>query len=197
MADRFHRHFAVPAPVTRVGLAAFAFAFAFAGCRSESVSPPRPHIVLISLDTLRRDAVGAYADLQASRTPNLDAFAATGTRFANAFVPMPFTLPSHMSLFTGLYPDVHRVVSKETALGDGIDTLPARLRDAGYATLGVVTNAWMKPGFGFGRGFDQYDQLEPGDFFAERVNQRALALLDGRGDDERPVFLFLHFLDPN
>ncbi len=157
--------------------------------------PPRPDILLLSLDTLRRDAVGVYAPGRPSSTPNLDAFAAGAVRFARAFVPLPFTLPSHMSLFTGVHPDVHGVWHRHARLSPRLQTLPERLRGAGYATLGVVTNAWMKEEYGFGRGFDHYERLEPGSFYAERVNQRALELLDGRGDDPRPVFLFLHYLD--
>jgi arylsulfatase A-like enzyme len=160
-------------------------------------APPRPSILFLSLDTLRRDAVGVYTPGQPSSTPNLDAFAARAVRFEHAFVPMPFTLPSHMSLFTGVHPDVHGVWQRRARLSPRLRTLPEILREAGYATLGVVTNAWMKAEYGFGRGFDHYERLESGSFYAERVNQRALELLDARGDDSRPVFLFLHYLDPH
>jgi arylsulfatase A-like enzyme len=158
---------------------------------------PRPDLLLLSLDTLRRDAVGVYAPDGDSSTPNLDAFAARAVRFDRAFVPLPFTLPSHMSLFTGVHPDVHGVWHRRARLSPRLRTLPERLHEAGYATLGIATNAWMKQEYGFGRGFDHYERLEPGAFYAERVNRRALELLDRRGGDARPVFLFLHYLDPH
>lgn len=161
-------------------------------------APPRPHLLLISLDTLRRDAVGVYAPGQPSRTPVLDALAARGLRFERALAPIAFTLPSHMSMFTGLYPDAHQVVEKRARLAAGVRTLPEHLQQSGYLTLGLATNAWLNAGYGFARGFDHYQQLrwqKSESISAGRLNAEALELLDRRARPGRPIFLFLHYLD--
>src|SRR5690349_5942086 len=66
----------------------------------------RPNVLLITIDTLRADHVGAYGDTSA-RTPALDRLAAEGVRCADAIAAAPITLPSHASLLTGLYPPAH------------------------------------------------------------------------------------------
>ena len=157
--------------------------------------PPRPDIVLISLDTLRRDAIGAYGANAAASTPELDAFADRAVRFDRAYAPVPFTLSSHMTLFSGLRPDVHGVEKKSDRLREEVETLPVLLQRAGYATRGIVTNAWMNAEYGFGRGFEVYEELPKADSFVDRARGQALAWIDERGDDDRPLFLFIHLLD--
>jgi arylsulfatase A-like enzyme len=156
-----------------------------------------PDIVLVSLDTLRRDHVGAYRPGEASFTPTLDDFAASAVVFENAYAQIPFTLPSHMSMFTGLYPDVHQVERKKARLVQGVPTLGESLSGNGYRTVGLVTNLWMKGAFGFARGFDHYERLPYGLVYARRVNDRLFELLDAEPEDPRPLFLFLHYIDPH
>lgn len=155
----------------------------------------RPNILLISLDTVRRDALGTYGDgAEASDTPRLDELARESVVFEQAYAPIPFTLSSHMTLFTGLAPDVHGVLGRRHRLAEDVTTLPRHLADAGWSTHGYVTNEWMKADFGFGRGFDHYERVPHGLTYAERVNERALTTLDDAPGD-RPWFLFLHYLD--
>ena len=156
-----------------------------------------PNIILISLDTLRRDHVGAFEPSSPAATPELDAIAAESVVFDSAWAQIPFTLPSHMSMFTGLYPDAHRVDRKKAMLADGVPTLATLLQSAGYETVGVVTNLWMKGAFGFDRGFDHYERLAYGMVYADRVNRRVTELLDQRQHPDRPLFLFAHFIDPH
>jgi arylsulfatase A-like enzyme len=160
--------------------------------------PPRPHLLLISLDTVRADALGSYSGATPSRTPSLDALAARGVRFERALAPIAFTLPSHMTMFTGLYPDAHGVVDKTTRLSAAVRTLPELLRDAGYQSFGLASNAWMNGDYGFARGFARYAQLrfaKSEEVYADRVNAEALALLDREAEPGHPIFLFLHYLD--
>ncbi len=166
-------------------------------CTQTPVDEPQPDIIVISLDTLRRDAVGSWNDDPRVQTPNLDRIAKTAVVFDDAWAQIPFTLPSHMSVFTGLYPDVHGVDRKKSRLADGVPTLSTLLHDAGYNTIGVVTNLWMKGEFGFDRGFDHYQRLPYGLVYADRVNQRAFELVDQRQDSEEPMFLFVHYIDPH
>jgi arylsulfatase A-like enzyme len=177
-------------------LLAIAASAAAAACGAPPAGNAPPTIIMISLDTLRRDHVGLYGG-GATLTPVLDSLAAEAVVFDNAWAQVPFTLASHMTMFTGLYADVHGVDRKTARLSDAIPTLPELLREAGYQTLGVVTNLWMDEKFGFARGFDHYERLPYGLTYADRVNQRAFELLDARGQDERPLFLFLHYIDPH
>jgi len=167
---------------------------AFASC---AAPPAPPDIVLVSLDNLRRDHVGLYCGGRASLTPEIDALAPEAVVFDDAWAPVPFTLPSHISMFTGLYPDVHGVDRSTARLADTLPTLPEQLKAAGYHTIGVASNLWMQGEFGFARGFDHYEVLEYGLVYADRVNRRAFELLDALDSDVRPLFLFLHYIDPH
>jgi len=170
-------------------------ALGLASCAAPPPGPP--DIIVVSLDTLRRDYVGWYRDGGASVTPKLDEVAAESVVFDDAWAQMPFTLPSHMSIFTGLYPDVHGVDRNTSRLAGTVPTLPQLLHAAGYHTIGLVSNLWMEGEFGFARGFDHYELLGYGLVYADRVNRRAFELLDARHDDDRPLFLFLHYIDPH
>ncbi len=166
-------------------------------CSGPPPADTPPNIIVISLDTLRRDAVGLWNKGPLVETPNLDSLSHETVVFDDAWAQIPFTLPSHMSVFTGLYPDVHGVDRKKSRLADGVPTLSTILHDAGYHTIGVVTNLWMKGEFGFGRGFDLYQRLPYGLVYADRVNQRAFELVDQRQDSDQPLFLFVHYIDPH
>ena len=129
----------------------------------------RPDIVLLVLDTQRRDRVSCYGDSH-DTTPQLDAFAARATRFDTAFSPSHWTIPAHASLFTGMYPAQHGTVQSYSKLPESLPTLAERLRDGGYYTaafcnnplVGVVNN-------GLRRGF--YSFLNYSGLLTSRPNQ--------------------------
>jgi len=160
--------------------------------------PQRPNLVLISLDTLRADHLGCYG-YQRPTSPAIDAWAAEGTRFAHAVSQAPWTAPSHMSLFTGLYPTTHQVNSHGAVVRHILDRtrLPALsretpmlaevLRAAGYDT-GAFTGAGALAGVvGFDRGFEVYHEgIELGRDPANLIR----VWLEHHVD--RPFFLFLH-----
>lgn len=139
--------------------------------------------------------MGVYGSGGESLTPHLDAFARDAVRFDAAYVQIPFTLPSHMSMFTSLYPDVHGVSRPDARLREGVATLPQILQGEGYFNIGLVTNRWMKGEFGFNRGFRHYRQLRYGLTYAQRVNDQVLKMLRRMDLDSRPAFVFLHYLD--
>ena len=127
--------------------------------RAEEVR--RPNVLLISIDSLRRDALGCYgAKLPyapgVSPTPNLDRLAASGVRMTDAYAPSPWTLPSHVSLLTGMSPLVHGVETDLQTMSAGSLTLAEVLRGAGYGTAGVFSGPYLEDVWGFGRGFDRY-----------------------------------------
>jgi arylsulfatase A-like enzyme len=104
--------------------------------------PTRPDIVLLVLDTQRADRLSCYGYDQPT-TPHLDAFAADATRFSHAFSAAQWTVPSHTSLFTGLYPSVHGTQQSFSVVPESLPLLAERLGADGYYTA-VITrwSAW-------------------------------------------------------
>lgn len=113
----------------------------------------RPNIVLIVLDTLRADHVGCYS-YHRDTTPNIDRFSRESTLFSHAYAPSYWTLPSHASLFTGLYPSEHGTSHRTMYLDESHRTLAQELKDIGYSTLSISSNLFIRPEFGMTRGFD-------------------------------------------
>lgn len=149
----------------------------------------RPRIVLISIDCLRADHVGAYG-YERDTTPHIDAFAENAVLFETAVSTAPMTLPSHTSMFTGLFPSRHDG-SKWAKIASTTPYLPEILSRAGYQTDALVTGAYLSQDYGFERGFDFYQMDYPAPA-AETVDQAIELLRLGRGADQ---FLFLHLID--
>jgi arylsulfatase A-like enzyme len=116
----------------------------------------RPNVVLIVLDTVRADHLSCYGYGRAT-TPNLDAFAAGSRLYANALSPSYWTIPSHVSLFTGLPTSAHGATWLRRCVGPELVLLPEQLREAGYRTAGFSCNHWaVAPRYGFDRGFQTF-----------------------------------------
>jgi uncharacterized sulfatase len=123
------------------------------------LKPTPPHLLLIVLDTLRRDRLGAYGALRsgASVSPVFDQFAAEGTRYARAVAPAQWTVPAHASLFTGRYPSEHGVTQSSSRLSETIPTAAEHLRAAGYHTVAFCNNPLVGVlEHGLQRGFDHF-----------------------------------------
>jgi arylsulfatase A-like enzyme len=201
-------------------------AAAAAGC-SRARGPER--IVFVVVDTLRRDHVGAYGG--AVPTPQMDALAARGQVFENAVASFHQTSMSMAAMFTGRTPSIETGTPGETlpwngstwcgmarfASGDGepclprsLPTLAERLREAGYWTIGVASNQFLYEPAGFGRGFDDWsevDRRKPVAGPASRVgvtdphksrywravNRDVEAALARRASDR--FFLYVHYVD--
>ena len=147
------------------------------------------NLVLISIDCLRADHLSAYG-YHRNTTPHIDRFAAEGVLFENAVSVSSWTLPTHMSMLTGLMPSFHGA-NRSHKLSTSVPFLPEILSGAGYETLGVVSGAYLSQAFGFERGFDSYRFLK--DARAENVVDAGLLLArESRG---RRHFLFLHLFD--
>jgi choline-sulfatase len=177
-------------------LAAILLAGCGSGARVERV-------VLISVDTLRADHVGAFG-AGPDRTPALDALAARGARFTRATSPAPLTLPSHTTLLTGREPYQHGVHHNGVyRLAADVPLLTERLKAAGYGTAAFVAAFVLDRQFGLARGFDVYDDRltlnEPGRGafrVAERPAPAVAAAVQGwleRAPSR--FFLFVHFYD--
>lgn len=167
---------------------------------STHADPPRPNVLLISLDTLRADRLGCFGYDQPT-SPAIDALAATSVRFARAISQSPWTTPAHMSLFTAQYPSAHRMNQtwdyflnflyaggEKRALADGAITLAETLRQHGYRTLAMTGGATMSSVLGFAQGFDIYRED------AARLTPRVSVALDQWLEQfgRQPFFLFFH-----
>ncbi len=150
----------------------------------------KPHgIILISLDTLRADHLGTYG-YHRDTSPAIDAFAKEGIVFENAAVQSSWTLPSHMSIMTSLYPSFHGVTKKSSRLADNHVTLADLLRKGGYQTAAFTDGGNVGSVFGFNRGFDLYEDEWVG--IANTI-PKVEKWLDEKGS--QPFFLFIHCYD--
>jgi len=161
---------------------------------------PRPNVLLISIDTLRADAVG-----DGKGTPALEAFLRQATRFAGARTPVPLTLPAHVSLFSGLQParhGIHDNASPGLLPGRPFTLLAEEFLEAGYDTAAFVSAAVLDPRTGIGEGFRLYDlpraaAPEFQDYGETPAEVRVASVLEWlrQRRSKRPSFLFVHFFD--
>ncbi len=161
------------------------------GCARPEMERGTHGYILVSLDTLRADRLGAYGYPRPT-SPFFDELARQGTLFERVLAPYPSTLVSHMSLFTGMRPAEHGVYPPSNVLPAEIPTLPERFRAAGFATAGHTEGGFVAGGYGFARGFDLFsDTAYSSDSDIERTFERGLDFLRALGPEER-FFLFLH-----
>lgn len=132
-------------------------------------------ILFLSIDTLRADAVSAL-NSTAPRTPSLDSLASDSVVFTRAYSPAPWTLPSFVSMMTGVAPGVHGVKSPAHRMPDTLPTLAEQLRESGYVTAAIGHNPWLRPEHGISRGFGSYDMC-PRDEYGGSFGSRLLARL--------------------
>jgi arylsulfatase A-like enzyme len=154
----------------------------------------RPPIVIVTLDTTRRDALSPWGGPEAA-SPNLERVAGHATVYDNAWAVSPWTLPSHASIFTGLYPYRHGAGVSEDHLPGRFETLAELLSDSGYLTAGFAGGAMSASTFGVAQGFDHY--LDPDGF-----ESRGDVLVDAVEGllstwSTEPFHLFVNFFDPH
>ena len=119
------------------------------------------NLLIISIDTLRADHLKCY-DYNRDTSPHLDQLAREGALFENLTAAASWTVPSHMSMFTSLYPSVHGVQAFGGRLGEGVPTLAQCLAKNGYVTAAFVTGPALNHHYGFNRGFQFYDDFTVG-----------------------------------
>jgi len=161
-----------------------------------------PNVVIVSVDTLNRDALRAFAPA-APELPGFDALARASVRFSEALATASWTLPSHASLLTGLYPDRHGATDRRLRLGEGVPTLAKELKRAGYETVAFTGGGYLDRRYGFAKGFERYEERIAGtgpvgpeaasdSTGADDRLERGLAFLATRQPHAVPLFLFLH-----
>src|SRR6266403_4039635 len=189
----------LPRALLLLGLALF-----LCSCRQNK--PPRPNILIITVDTLRADRVGCYG-YAGGLTPNVDALAIDGVVFERGVAQVPLTWPSHAAIFTGTYPFYNGVQDfAGQPLSDRFRTLAESLKDHGYATGAVVSSFVLDRSWGLARGFESYDDA----FAGQEFLQKNLGLVERRAEESvnhavgwleahpnQPFFLWLHLYDPH
>ncbi len=171
---------------------------------SDSETGPPERIVLVTIDTLRADRVGCYG-ASWSWTPTLDRLAERGVRFANVAAPTPLTQPSHATLFTALDPPQHGMrINGTFTLADDLPTLAERLRASGYETAGFVGSVILASHYGFGRGFDHFDdrmETQKDGTVVGAISRPADAVIDSAvnwlATAPQRFFLWIHLYDPH
>src|SRR5467141_1775211 len=195
--------------------------FALSGCgRVEPAgAPAHPNVLLVTIDTLRADRIGAGV------APAIDRLAAAGIRFTAARTAAPLTLPSHTTIHTGLLPPAHGVRENGAGpLAESHQTIARLLKTAGYDTGAFVGAFVLDRRFGLAQGFDTYDDRIPRDpnatdrLEAERpasdVVDAAIAWLEANANPSLPApptppafrpappappafFVWIHLYDPH
>ncbi|MGA2361933.1 MAG: sulfatase-like hydrolase/transferase [Candidatus Aminicenantales bacterium] len=166
-------------------------------------APPRPNLLLVTIDTLRPDRLSCYGSSHL-KTPGIDRLAASGVVFGRAFAHTPLTLPSHTNILLGTTPLRHGVHDNGNfKVPESLPNLATFLKENGYVTGAFIGAFPLDARFGLNRGFDVYDENYGSgtglDFqFVERkaeaVVAGALAWLEGRPG---PWFLWIHLFDPH
>jgi arylsulfatase A-like enzyme len=180
---------------------------------ANGVSPANPNIVLLVMDTTRRDALSCYGNPRRT-TPHLDRLASEGLLFTRAYAPGAWTPPSHASMFTGLYPSQHGTFANQIVLLDGSPTIAGTLSRAGYETFFLSYKGVLRKAYGWDAGFHHgvtvnvEDKASP--LYARLVKKYAstdvsptpltvdiaIEWLESR-DSSRPFFLFVNVSDPH
>ncbi|MFT4541611.1 MAG: arylsulfatase A-like enzyme [Planctomycetota bacterium] len=203
-------------------VAAAALGLLFCGCGASDPSPQTPdterstsalaelpHVLLITVDTLRADRLGCYG-YGRDTSPRIDDFAENAVRFEHAFAVAGTTLPSHLSIMTSLWPHQHGYVANKGAIkgpfksGEGRNTAAEFFGQAGYETAAYVSGTTVKRTTGIQAGFTTFDQPETINRLGALTVDEALKWLDlfsefgtKKNGDPRRFFMWIHLWDPH
>ncbi|HSE42685.1 MAG TPA: sulfatase-like hydrolase/transferase [Acidobacteriota bacterium] len=191
-------------------ICAISSSFFTLACKKEEVSTvKRPScVILISIDTLRADYLKLYDPTKGVATPNIEEVAREGAVFRNAISQVPYTLPSHATMLTGVYPAAHRIRDNvRDTLPSGITTLAEMFKKNGYQTAGFAGSMVLSQQTGIARGFDYFDDFfSRGDVHAEDlggIERKAEEVVQSfeywmeHRSSQSPFFAFIHFYDPH
>ena len=168
--------------------------------------PGPPDVLLVTIDTLRADAVGAYGGEAA--TPVMDKLAAEGILYERAYTPTPLTIPAHATVHTGQRPPRHGVRDNgDFVLAEGALTLAEAMKTNGYRTAASIGAAVTSRKWGFGQGFDAYFEEMPdgevsNEWWVERGGDVVIAdalrwWTDPADGSDAPRFMWVHLFEPH
>jgi len=163
----------------------------------KSLSPERPNVVLIVVDTLRSDHISCY-NYKRITTPNIDNFSRDCTLFKNIITMAPWTTPAVASLMTFQYPRTLGFKDSAIVLDNKFLTISEIFRENNYRTKGIISHAFLTKFLGFSQGFESYDEENAkghGYISSPSVTKKAISYL--RKNKKSNFFLFLHYFDPH
>lgn len=172
----------------------------------------KPTILLITIDTLRRDHLGFYG-YPLETSPFIDQLAKNGTVFKNVITPLPLTDGSHATILTSLHPLTHQVIRNATRLKDNVETIAEVLKKNGYYTIGTIAAFHLSSKYNFSQGFDSFSDTwdknikynEAWFRAAESVNKSLFEQIDeylekcknNEKGNAKPLFIWVHYYDPH
>ncbi|MFV2072400.1 MAG: sulfatase [Thermoanaerobaculales bacterium] len=151
-------------------------------------------VILVTMDTTRRDSLSPYGGLPEA-SPNIARLAGQATVYNNAWATSPWTLPSHASIFTGLYPTRHGAGVGSTRLDLQYRTLAEVFRDQGFRTAGFAGGEMSASHWGVAQGFELYRDPDGFETRGDQLTQFAVDYLEEHSDE--PLFLFVNYFDPH
>ena len=157
------------------------------GTDNGTASPEFERVVLVTIDTLRADHLQPYGYARQT-SPFIDSLASQGVLFENAAATASHTAPSHASIFTGLRPLRHRVLSNGDLLPRNLPTLAGAFRARGFQTGAFVSNSFLK------RSVTGFETFNGGLRKGRKTVQLAINWIESLGSDQ-PFFLWVHFFD--
>lgn len=155
---------------------------------AQAAEPTRPDLVLFIADTFRADILEVNGG-DPRWAPNLNAWTAEALNFSKARATAPWTLPSHTTMFTGLFPFQHGVTSQEKRIGGELVTLAEQLRASGYRTAAITDGLYVSQLYGLDQGFEFFYEHDIGMNYGDTTLPTIRDVL--AADDGRPLFLFV------
>ncbi|HEY6129333.1 MAG TPA: sulfatase-like hydrolase/transferase [Candidatus Acidoferrum sp.] len=172
-----------------------------------ATDPPKPNLILITLDTVRADRMG-FLGSKLGLTPHLDALASQGVVFEHAYSQAPITPVSHATILTGTFPQYHGIRNFGDRLPPSVPFLPEVLHSQGYHTGAFVGSIILDPKNGFASGFERGFDVYNAGFHRQKTGERREASMQRRGEvtlgyalewlDQQkggPFFLWFHLWD--
>ncbi len=171
--------------------------------QTPSISPEKPNIIIIVMDTARQDRLSCY-DYHRRTSPNLELLSENSTLFTKAYSTSGWTPPAHASLFTGLFPIAHKTTQENPALSAELKTLAEILTNQGYETIGITENPMVSRHFQFHRGFSVFIETWKRFFIKEPVHiNPAYKFFNNyiehrkKSENKKPFFVFINFIEPH
>lgn len=168
----------------------------------------KPHVVLITIDTLRKDYLGFFG-YPAETSPFLDQMFKEGLVYKNTITPLPLTSASHATILTGLHPVTHQLLANSNPLSQKVQTMAEVFQKNGYYTAGTVAVGLLRKKYHFDQGFDSFSDewkshkhikqnlrwMRVGQSVNESVFNQINEYLEKHKD--KPLFLWVHYYDPH
>lgn len=164
---------------------------------TNSIRGENPNIVLITIDTLRADRLSSYGYHRIT-SPNIDRLAEKGILFENAYSQSSWTYPSMASMHTSEYPSHFGDSKFKNRIHNKSLTLAEHMKNNFYSTYAVVSNIVVSEIFGFGQGFDKFEDAfssDPAVATSKITTEKALRYI--KQNKSNPFFVWIHYMDPH